>query len=140
MSPNKETLLNVMDLIWNKRDLDAAIPYYHETMSYYGPRITVEGKANYFEMARSYMSVITDTKFTMLEMTEEDDRIGCHGKLTGKHTGAYGEIPATNNDVTINFMSFLTFKDGKITSETEIFDEFGFMLELGMEFIQKEHA
>ncbi|MCA6078825.1 ester cyclase [Fulvivirga sedimenti] len=139
-SPKKQMLLTAFDYIWNKRDIDSAAPFYHDAMAYYGPRMTIEGKSNYLEVIKSYMSVVTDSKFTMLEMVEEGDRIGCHGRLTGKHSGPYGEIPATHANITIEFMSFITFKDNKIIAETEVFDEFGLMMDMGMEFVQKEHA
>lgn len=139
-SPNKQIVQNFCTLVWEKRDVETASTLLHEDTTYIGPRVTVQGKSNYVELIKGYMSVLTESKFRIIDMIEENDKVLCHAEFTGVQSGPYGDIPPTNKKVKFQLMSIVRIQDGKIISETEIFDEYGFLLELGMELVQKEHA
>ncbi len=139
-SPNKELVRKFTDLVWNQRDMESAKDLLHEEMSYQGPRMTVEGKKEYVELISQYMNIVTDSKMVVHKLVEENDQVACYGQLTGRHTGAYNDIQPTQNQVTVQLMAFIEFKDGKIYSETEVFDELGFLQDMGMEVVQKAHA
>lgn len=139
-SPNKQIAQNFCTLLWNKKDIDAAAKLLHVDTTYIGPRLTVQGKAKYVELLKGYLTILSDSHFQILDMIEENDKVLCYAELSGVHTGPYGDIPATNKRVKFQLMSIVRIQDGKIISETEIFDEFGLMLEMGVEFGQKAHA
>lgn len=139
-SPNKQIVQNFCTLVWEKRDIEAGSALLHQDMTYIGPRVTVHGKSNYVELIKGYMSVLSESNFRIIDMIEENDKVLCHAEFTGVQSGPYGDIPATNKKVRFQLMSIVRIQDGKIISETEIFDEFGLMLEMGVEFGQKEHA
>jgi predicted ester cyclase len=140
ISPNKQIVQDFCTILWNKRDIDAASERLHDDTTYIGPRITVQGKTKYVELLRGYMSMLTESHFQIIDMIEENDKVFCHAELSGIHSEPYGEIPPTNKKVRFQLMSIVRIQNGKIISETEIFDEFGLMLEMGVEFGQKAHA
>ena len=139
-SPNKQIVQNFCTLVWNKRDVEAVSDLIHEDITYIGPRVTVQGKSNYVELIKSFMSVFSESNFRIIDMMEENDKVLCHAEFTGVQSGPYGEIPATNKKVKFQLMSIVRIQNGKIISENEIFDEYGFLLEIGMEMAQKAHA
>ena len=139
-SPKKQLIRKVTDLIWNQRDLDSAVPLFHKEMTYTGPRLQVSGRDEYCDLIRGFMDIITESSFTMHEMVEEGDKVFCRGEVTGKHTGPYGEVRPTNNPIKVQLMALMEIKDNQILSETEIFDEYGMLCDMGMEIVEKEQV
>ena len=139
-SPNKQIVQNFCTLVWEKRNIQAASALLHEDVTYIGPRVTVQGKSNYVELIKSYMSILSESNFRIIDMMEENEKVLCHAEFTGVQSGPYGDIPPTNKKVKFQLMSIVRIQDGKIISETEIFDEYGLLLDIGMEMAQKAHA
>jgi len=139
-SPNKKIVQQFIDLAWNKRDVDSMANLFHDDVTYMGPRVNVQGKDNYLKLLKGYMSVFSDSQFKVIDLVEENDKVLCYAEFTGVQSGPYGEIPASNKKVTFRLMSIVRLKDGKIISEQEIFDEYGLLLGLEMEMVQKAHV
>ena len=136
-SPNKKLVQQFIDLAWNKRDVSALGELMHDDITYMAPRVNLQGKDNYLQLIEGYMSVFTESQFRIIDLVEEKDKVLLYAEFTGVHSGPYGDIPATNKKVSFQLMSIVRIRDGKIVSEHELFDEYGFLLGLGMEMVQK---
>ena len=132
LSLHKKILNDFYETVWLERDIYKAADFIHNDMQYHSPRMKTEGKNNYLEMVRAYMSVLSNTKYEILKLIEEEDTVFVHMEFTGKHTGPFGSLPPTNKELTFELMAYLQFQDGKIIDEKEIFDEFGFKSQLGL--------
>jgi predicted ester cyclase len=137
MSTNTEIVKKCVGHIWNDRDLDAASALIHDEIEYIAPRIHVNGKGDYVELISQYMGMFTNTECKFLKTLESGDEVASYMEFTGDHTAPYGDIPASNNRVTFRLMAIVKVKDGKMYRENEVFDEYGFLLGMGAEVVQK---
>ena len=72
-----------------------------------------------------------DGKHTLHETFEVDDHVFLRGSFTGTHTGDFMGMPATGKQVTITFMNFDRFAQGKLVEHRAEADMLGLMQQLG---------
>lgn len=137
---NKEVITNFMDATWKKRNLDLALTYVADDVSYYGVRNEFHGKDKYAEMVKGYLSVFKDVNITYEDWLFDHNRVFFRAIFTGFHYGEFEGIPPTNKKVTFNFFNELEIENGKIKSDWDIIDELGLMQQFGLELVQQEHA
>ena len=65
------------------------------------------------------------------ETFEVDDHVFLRGTFMGTHTGDFMGIPSTGKQVTISFMNFDRFADGKLAEHRAQADMLGLMQQLG---------
>jgi predicted ester cyclase len=65
------------------------------------------------------------------ETFEVDDHVFLRGRFIGTHTGDFMGVPATGKPVTISFMNFDRFADGKLAEHRAQADMLGLMQQLG---------
>lgn len=58
----------------------------------------------------------------ILHAVEDSEMIAIHWQTTGKHTGEYMGVPPTGRTVQVTGASFITHADGRIRSESTVWD------------------
>jgi predicted ester cyclase len=73
-----------------------------------------------------------DGKHTIDETFEIGDRVFLRGSFAGTHTCDFMGIPPTGKEITITFMNFDRFADGKLVEHRAEVDMLGLMQQLGV--------
>jgi len=85
-------------------------------------------KAGFSEFFAAFPDVSFKTNFMMAD----GDKVMAHVTMTGTNSGAMGEMPATNKQVSIDGMDVVAIKDGKAYERWGFFDNMKMMTQLGM--------
>lgn len=64
----------------------------------------------------------SDLEMDVLCAIEDDNLVAIHWSSTGRHTGDFMGVPATDRTVTVNGASFIRHCDGQITHESVVWD------------------
>jgi steroid delta-isomerase-like uncharacterized protein len=78
-----------------------------------------------------FLSAFPDSRVMIDDMIAEGDRVATKKTFTGTHTGDFGDIPATGNRVTIQYVDILRLRDGKIIEHWLSMDQLSFRQQLG---------
>lgn len=81
-------------------------------------------------MSGMMYAAFPDGKHTFHETFEVDDRVFVRGSFDGTHTGDFMGTPATGKHVTITFMNFDRFADGKLVEHRAEADMLGLTQQL----------
>jgi predicted ester cyclase len=85
-------------------------------------------KANFTELFASFPDVRMTTDF----MVANGDTVAVYMTLTGTNSGAMGNMPATNKQITIKGIDIVALRDGKATDRWGVFDNMTMMAQMGM--------
>jgi predicted ester cyclase len=83
-------------------------------------------------MSGMMYSAFPDGQHTLHETFEVDDRVFVRGNFNGTHRGDFMGTPATGKQVTITFMNFDRFAEGKLVEHRAEADMLGLMQQLGV--------
>lgn len=137
---NKKIFKDFMNALWEKRDLELALNYVAEDISYYGVRNEFHGKENYRNMLKGFLSTFHDVTVDIVDMVSENDKLYLRGSFTGTLDGDFEGIKATNKKVSFKVFDEVEFEEGKIKNDWDLLDELGLMQQLGMELKPMELA
>ena len=79
----------------------------------------------------SFFSAFPDSHWMIDDMIAEGDRVATKKTFTGTHTGDFGEIPASGNSVTLQYVDILRLRDGRIFEHWLCLDQLTFLQQLG---------
>jgi steroid delta-isomerase-like uncharacterized protein len=79
-----------------------------------------------------FLNAFPDAHFTVDDMIAEGDRVATKKTFTGTHTAALGEVPATGNRVTLQYVDIMRLRDGKIIEHWLAMDQMSFLQQLGV--------
>lgn len=82
-------------------------------------------------MGRMMYDAFPDGKHTIDETFEIGDRVFLRGSFAGTHTGDFMGTPPTGKEITLTFMNFDRFDDGKLVEHRVEVDMLGLMQKLG---------
>ncbi|MBK5284103.1 MAG: ester cyclase [Bacteroidia bacterium] len=85
-------------------------------------------KAGFSEFFAEFPDVNFKTNFMMAD----GDKVMAHVTMTGTNSGAMGDMPATNKQVSIDGIDVVVMKDGKAVERWGFFDSRKMMADLGM--------
>jgi len=135
---NKAVITNFMNATWKQRDLDLALTYVADDVSYYGVRNEFHGKDKYAEMVGEYMRVFDHVTIEFHDWMFENNKVFFRATFTGNHYGEFEGIPPTNKKITFKLFNLMEIVDGKISGDWDMYDELGLMQQMGLELVQKE--
>ncbi|MFC9334456.1 MULTISPECIES: ester cyclase [Arthrobacter] len=81
-----------------------------------------EGLAQVVEQIEESHRAFSDFHVTVLRAIEDDNLVAIHWETVGKHTGEFMGVPPTGRTVTVRGASFISHRDGLITSEAVVWD------------------
>ncbi len=96
-------------------------PYFTEVLGKDELRATIE----------NLHRVLADPKYRIVSLTAEGDRVTVHYIATGRHTGEFFGVPATNRSLTLAGMSVITFREEKIAVIENLWDALGLLEQIG---------
>jgi len=129
---NIKLYTNVWDEILNKGNLDMfdthfASNYVNKTVT-----STVNGPADGKEYFGAFLTGFSHIEFVVDEVFGVDDRIVKRWTFNATHTGEFGGIPATGNNIILKGVTVARIVDGKIVEEFDYMDDLGFLQQLGV--------
>ena len=131
---------NRMYEAWEKGDFEA----FKETVApeyvWYMPSGSTEPKSREetIEFGKMAQIAFPDITFSIEEMIAVGDKVISRFIMRGTHEGEFLGIPATGNKVEVSGIMISRIENGKIVEHREEIDSLGQMMQLGMEFKQKE--
>ena len=78
-----------------------------------------------------FFGAFPDSRWTIDDMIAEGDRVVTKKTMNATHTGALGDIPASGNPVTIQYVDILRLRDGRIIEHWLCMDQLDFLQQLG---------
>jgi predicted ester cyclase len=78
-----------------------------------------------------FYGAFPDSRWTIDDMIAEGDRVATKKTMTGTHTGDLGDIPASGNPVTIQYVDIMRLRDGRIIEHWLCMDQLAFLQQIG---------
>jgi predicted ester cyclase len=78
-----------------------------------------------------FFNAFPDAQFTIDDMVAEGDRVATKKTFTGTHTGDLGDIAATGNRVTVQYVDIMRVRDGRIVEHWLSMDQLSLLQQLG---------
>lgn len=98
--------------------------------------VTAEGNITGIEAFRdyynNYLTGFSDAEFNFIDIIGQGDQLVKHWNFKGTHDGEMFGIPPTNNKVDISGTTVVLMKDGKVLKEQDFFDNYSFLMQLGL--------
>ena len=130
---NKEAFDGYIE-IWNNGNYEELSKYLAENVQRRVPETANQNTDNLsglIEVMKTYRTAFPDSKVTIQEFYEIDDRTFGKFTFSGTNTGDW-DLPTTGKEANVQGGSFMRYKDGKIIEETIYYDVLGFMAQLGI--------
>jgi len=86
-----------------------------------------------FELMKEFYAAFPDFTHVIEEMVAEGDRVAVRMRFEATHQGDFMGIPATGKKVSYAGVQMFTLVDGVCTENWALDDNFGFMMQLGMQ-------
>jgi steroid delta-isomerase-like uncharacterized protein len=81
-----------------------------------------EGLAEVVQQIEDSHRAFSDFHVTVLRAIENDNLVAIHWETVGKHTGEFMGVPPTGRIVAVQGASFISQRDGLITTEAVVWD------------------
>lgn len=122
----------VWDDIINKGEIDKINnTYFDENITLVSSPENVVGIDNFKSYYSNFVTGFSEPNFTIKDIFGQGDKLVKHWHFTGKHTGDFFGIPATNKSVDIEGTTLVKMNNGKIAQEQDFMDNMAFMQQLG---------
>ncbi|NNM05131.1 MAG: SnoaL-like domain-containing protein [Gemmatimonadetes bacterium] len=95
------------------------------------PRPGVIPKDTLPDLIEGFRASIPDLHNVIHHQLVDGDTVVTRGTTHGTNTGPLGEIPASGNPITSDWVIFTRFEGDKIAEDWEIWDEMGVMMQMG---------
>jgi steroid delta-isomerase-like uncharacterized protein len=80
----------------------------------------------------NYLTGFSNITFTIKDVFGQGDKLVKHWNFAGTHTGVFFGIPATGKKVSLDGVTLVRMSNGKIAEERDFFDNYDFMIQLGL--------
>jgi steroid delta-isomerase-like uncharacterized protein len=131
--PDNKAVLRDMYAMLETGDVDAAIDRYvaedfveHEAIP--GMEATREAPRQMFKMMQA---AFPDLAISVHDMIAEGDKVVARITFTGTHSGDFLDVPASGNQVAIDGIDIMEFRDGKAVGHWGVTDMAGAMAQMG---------
>lgn len=92
----------------------------------------VVGLANVKDFYTQYVTGFSNIEFTIVDIFGQNENIVKHWRFKGIHTGEFFGIPATGKAVSLEGVTLVKMKNGKIIREQDFMDNMVFLQQLGL--------
>jgi steroid delta-isomerase-like uncharacterized protein len=118
--------------VWDEGNFDLIGEMTAEGWTFQVNQIEPYGVDTYPAAISMYRAAFPDMKNTIEEQVVEGNVVVTRGTTRGTHQGPLGGIPATGKKVAVPWVIFTRFDGGRLIEGWEIFDEHGFLKQLGV--------
>jgi steroid delta-isomerase-like uncharacterized protein len=116
----------------NERDFEALRETYAPGMHERFPDREVNGADEIIAYFEEVTGAFSGFHLEIVALAEDGEQVFIRWVLTGRHTGAYIGIEATNKELKIDGMDNFVVREGKIHSNFVVFDRMQFAQQLGV--------
>ena len=122
---------------WNNADFDEAEQHVGPACEIYMNGLTDgsgpkgDGPATLKQSVEYWRAIVPDLKMELSQEIREKHRIAIEWRVTGTHTGAVPELPASGNQIDIEGSAFLLLEDDKIVEVWTVFDSLSLAIQMG---------
>lgn len=121
------------DAAWRARDAAALAADHAENGVVISPTGGVlEGRAEIERIYRVWFSAFADFAFTVEDLVVDGERVALLGRATGRHSGEFFGMPATNRRIDVACGFFFRFEGPLIAHERRILDFTGLLVQVGV--------
>jgi predicted ester cyclase len=118
---------------WRARDAAALAADHAENGVVISPTGGVlEGRAEIERIYRVWFTAFADFVFTVEDLVVEGERVALLGRATGRHSGEFFGMPATNRRIDVACGFFFRFEGMHIAHERRILDFTGLLVQVGV--------
>ena len=130
---NKAITLRINEEAWTGGNLDlidevVADDYLHTVV---GAPEPIRGREGFRELVTMYRSAFPDFRITTEEQIADGDVVVTRWTASGTHQGELMGMPATGKQASAAGVTIDRFANGKLVSGWAIFDQLGFLQQLG---------
>ena len=137
MTDNAKTLVDFMEAVWNRGDLDAVDRFLADEYTIHSdPGDPWDGavlnRSTFKERLSISRGPFPDLQFEIAETIADGDRVAIAWTMRGTQTGPLGPMPATGRRIAIQGMTVYYFRDGRITGHRQVVDRLSVARQLGL--------
>ncbi|HEY3328390.1 MAG TPA: ester cyclase [Capsulimonadaceae bacterium] len=136
MNTNETVLGQLIDEVWNRGDLTNLESIVADEYEVAGdPGDPWNGQSLDRESFRSRVAytrgAFPDVRFDVKESLVDGDRVAIRWTMSGTHLGDLLLLPATGKSFAVDGLTFYYFRDGKVAGHRQVFDQLGFLAQIG---------
>lgn len=134
MSTDTKSLVTDWTDALNRRDIDAAVSYWHESCVFTnaGTMQRFEGLTGLRQDHEQLFSMFSDVHITKTNLLVVENACATEWVMTGVHTGDAPGAPATDRPFRIHGAGVGTVRDGKIHTASEYYNLAEFLNQVGL--------
>lgn len=137
MTDNAHTLVEFMNAVWNRGDVDAVDRYLADEYTIHSdPGDPWDGavltRAAFKGRLVTSRAPFPDLRFDLAEVIADGDRVAIAWSMRGTHTGPLGALPPTGRPIDVQGMTVYYFRDGRITGHRQVVDRLSVARQLGL--------
>lgn len=123
----------VWDAVINKGEIDKInTTYFDENITGIANPGNIVGIENFKAYYQNHLTGFSEREFSIKNIFGQDDNIVKHWQFKGKHTGTFFGIQATGKTVSIEGVTLVKMKNGRIAQEQDFMDNTVFLQQLGL--------
>ena len=133
VAKNIKTYKTAWDIFFETRDSNAInTDNFDEQVTVVTANGNITGIEGFREYYNNYLTGFSDAEFNFVDIIAQGDKLVKHWNFKGTHDGVMFGIPATNKKVNISGTTVVLMKDGKVLQEQDFFDNYSFLMQLGL--------
>jgi steroid delta-isomerase-like uncharacterized protein len=137
MTDNARTLVEFMDAVWNRGNVDAVDRFLADQYTIHSdPGDPWDGqtltRTAFKERLVASRAPFPDLHFDLVEVIAEHDRVAIAWNMRGTQTGQLGQLPPTGRPIDVQGMTVYYFRDGRITGHRQVVDRLSVVRQLGL--------
>jgi steroid delta-isomerase-like uncharacterized protein len=134
-SQNKAVITRFYEEVWSRGNTDVALELFTDDYVRHDlrPSQAQPGGAGQAKVASDFRRAFPDLAFVVDLMVAEGDLVAARWTATGTHSGPWGDVAPSGNEVTFCGVNFFRMTDGKIVEIWNHRDDLGLMQQTGSE-------
>lgn len=127
---NEAALTQAIDR-WNAGDLDGYLEIYDDEVQLHGLTPQPMDKSGARGFYEALFAAFPENRLDVHENFGDDDRLASRFTLSGKHGGAFMGVPATGNQIALNGITTMHFREGRVVQRWTTSDMLGLLVQIG---------
>ncbi len=105
---------DLMDTLWNKKDLDAIQRVFHDEVVIHSPLGNYYGPEAMERIVKVWLDAFPDMQYTSIDLVSEGDKVVAQWEARATHRGELRGVHASGRVVTYPGVSVFQVRDGKV--------------------------
>jgi predicted ester cyclase len=127
----KDTVRRWITGIFDDGNFDLIEELTTQDYSFHLPRPGKIPRDTFPDLVTGFRTAVPDLYNTFHEQFVDGDVVVTRGTTRGTNDGPFGDLPATGNPITSEWVIITRFEGDRISEDREIYDEMGVMMQMG---------